>query len=199
MATVTLTGLSTGVLFADNFARATNPGPLTPWVEETGSWTVTGGMMEGSGSEGYGIVSITNSWSNYTARASIRFSTANGYGAGISGRLNPATGARYAAWVYPEGSPAGGPMVRLVKFQSWTDWSYPSSSYMSMQQATLPSVGTNWHTVQMSCQGNRIPVACDGNEVLSARGCRSQPLFQRRNRARTVCRNHVLIRSRLRT
>ena len=32
VATVTLAGLAAGVLFSDNFIRATNPGPLAPWV-----------------------------------------------------------------------------------------------------------------------------------------------------------------------
>ena len=125
VATVTLSGIAKGIVFSDNFARATNPGPLTPWLAESGAWTVTGGMLEGTGSaNAYGAVYITNSWSNCTVQASLQFSTASGYGAGISGRLNPATGARYAAWIYPENSPSGGPLVKLVKFQSWTSWSY---------------------------------------------------------------------------
>jgi Bacterial Ig domain len=175
-ATVTLTGLAAGVLFSDNFARSSNPGPLAPWLEESGSWTVSSDMMQANdSSEGYGIVYITNSWSNYTVQASIRFSTVDGYGGGISGRLNPATGARYAAWVYPEGSPASGPMIRLVKFQGWTSWSYQGSSYMPMQQTTLPSVGTNWHTLQMSFQGNQIIVAYDGTQYIQVADAESTP------------------------
>src|SRR5208337_1837309 len=176
IATVTLNGLAAGVLFADNFARAGNPGALAPWVAESGAWSVTGGMLDGMGTgTGYGAVYVTNSWSNYTAQASLRFSTVNGYGAGISGRLNPATGARYAAWIYPEGSPAGGPLMKLIKFQSWTGWSYQGSSYMPMQQATLTSVGTNWHNLQLSFEGNQIAVAYDGNQLLETADAESSP------------------------
>ncbi|SPE50826.1 hypothetical protein SBV1_1220023 [Verrucomicrobia bacterium] len=177
VATVALTGLPTGVLFSDTFTRASNPGPLTPWVAETGAWTVAGGMLEGLGGtrQGYGQVYVTNSWSNYTVQASIRFSTTSAYGGGICARLNPATGARYAVWVYPEDSAANGPLLNLVKFQSWTAWSYLGSSYVPIQKETLAGVGTNWHTLQLNCQSNRIAVYYDGNEVLNAVDAEASP------------------------
>jgi hypothetical protein len=175
-ATVTLAGIASGLLFSDNFSRATDPGPLAPWVANSGSWTVTGGMLEGaSPADGYGAVYITNSWGDYNVQASLRFPTAGSYGAGISGRLNPATGARYAAWVYPEGSPANGPIVRLIKFQGWTSWSYLGAAYTPIQQAALPGVGTNWHTLQLSFQGNQMTVSYDGNPVLSAADGEASP------------------------
>jgi VCBS repeat-containing protein len=161
--TVRLTGLAAGALFSDNFARTTLP----PWVAESGSWAVSGGMLNGDTSSGYGAAYVTNSWSNYTVQANLRFSSASAYGGGLSGRLNPATGARYAAWVYPENSAADGPLLKLVKFQGWTSWSYLGSSYMPIQQATLPGVGTNWHTLQLGFQGNQIAVSYDGNQVLN--------------------------------
>jgi hypothetical protein len=171
VATVTLTGLGAGILFSDNFARTTLP----PWVAESGTWTVTGGMLNGSAGSGYGAVYVTNSWGNYTVQGNLRFSTMDAYGGGLSGRLNPATGARYAAWVYPEGSPAYGPLLKLVKFQSWTGWSYLGSSYMPIQQATLPSVGTNWHTLQLGFQSNQITVSYDGDQLLNVVDAEASP------------------------
>ena len=176
VATVTLAGLAAGLLFSDNFLRATNPGPLTPWVAESGPWTVTGGMLqENSTTQGYGAVYVTNNWSNYTVQGSVRFSTTSAYGGGISGRLNPETGAHYAAWIYPENSPADGPILRLIKFQSWTAWSYLGAAYTPVQQVTLSSVGTNWHTLQLSCQGNLITVTYDGTQVLNTADAEASP------------------------
>ena len=36
-------------------------------------------------------------WTNYSVQAQIQFSTTNGWGGAIGGRLNPATGARYTS------------------------------------------------------------------------------------------------------
>ena len=131
-----------------------------------------GGVGAGSS---YGAVYVTNSWSNYTVRGSVRFSNSSAYGAGICARLNPATGARYAAWVYPETSPAGGPILKLIKFQSWTAWSYQGAAYTPVQQVTLSGVSTNWHTLQLSCQGYQLTVSYDGTQVLSAADAEASP------------------------
>jgi len=152
---------------------------LSPLLVKSGSWSVTGGMLEGAGTdENYASVYATNSWSNYTVQASVRFTTVSGYGGGISGRLNPATGARYGAWVYPENSPASGPIVKLVKFQGWTAWSYEGAAYTPMQEASLSSVSTNWHTLQLGFQGNQITVSYDSNVVLNATDAEASPYSQ---------------------
>ena len=46
-ATVTLSVWPVGTLFADDFTRPTDPGTLSPWVAQSGKWTVTGGLLEG--------------------------------------------------------------------------------------------------------------------------------------------------------
>src|SRR4051794_37517493 len=33
--------------FSDDFSRGTDPGPLTPWVVQSGNWTATGGVIQG--------------------------------------------------------------------------------------------------------------------------------------------------------
>src|SRR5437763_12256517 len=103
--------------FSDNFTRGTDPGPLTPWIVQSGTWTVTGGTMRGGTNtlQSYGTANITNSWANYSVQARVKFPL-GGYGGGVGGRLNPATGARYSAWVYPENSPGGSNVLKLFKF-----------------------------------------------------------------------------------
>src|SRR4051812_45381486 len=79
--------------FSDDFLRGTDPGPLTPWVVQSGVWTVTGGVLAGGTNPlfSYGFAFITNSWTDYAVQARIRLG-AGAFGAGIGGRLNPATG-----------------------------------------------------------------------------------------------------------
>jgi hypothetical protein len=160
VATVTLTDPAYGSLFYDNFARATDPGPLAPWVAQSGVWTVTGGALVGgpNGESSYGIAYVTNSWTDYAVQGQFQFA-AGAYGGGLGGRVNPATGARYTAWIYPSGN-----NLNLLKFQNWQTAPYPAAF---LAQINLPPPGTNWHTLKLAFRGNQIAVHYDGNLVVS--------------------------------
>ncbi len=167
----TLSVVPAGTLFMDSFTRSTDPGPLSPWVAQAGNWSVTGGALA-SGTNvpySYSYLYLTNVWTNYSAQAQIRLS-AGAFGGGLATRLNPATGTRYAAWIYPGGSPGGSNMLKLLKFQNWT-------GFTAVQQASLPGVGTNWHTLRLVAQGNRLAAHYDGSLVLSWTDPDAQPFL----------------------
>jgi VCBS repeat-containing protein len=175
-ATVTISMLPPGGLFADDFTRAVDPGSLSPWSVQSGNWLVSGGVLNGGTNSllGYGITYLTDLWTNYAVEARIQF-PAGVYGGGLDGRLNAATGARYAAWVYPEGSSGGSSVLRLFKFQDWTTFGYNGVQNAFMQQASLPSVGTNWHTLKLAFHGTQIAVYYDGTEMMSVTDIEAQP------------------------
>jgi hypothetical protein len=152
-----------GYLFYDNMARPTGTGCLLPWVQQLGGWAITNGVFTGTSDPNcYGDVFCTNgSWTDYTVQAQIQFSGTSPFGGGIGGRLNPATGAHYAAWVYPEGSSGGSRLLKLVKFEGWTTW-----SLTPMASVALPPVGTNWHTLTLTMQRTNLTVYMDGIQVL---------------------------------
>src|SRR3954469_13420174 len=60
--------------FSDDFSRGTDPGPLTPWVAQTGTWTVTGGVIQGGLNPlfSYGSAYVTNSWSSYSVQTRVQ-------------------------------------------------------------------------------------------------------------------------------
>jgi hypothetical protein len=149
------------VLFSDDFIRPEgSPDPLSPWVASMGTWTVAGGVMQGTGNPlqySYAYVSGTPQWTDYRVQGRIQI-PAGAFGGGLGGRVDPATGAHYGAWVYPTGSPGGSNLLKLWKFRGWTD----IGAGVPMQQVSLPVVGTGWHTLQMSFIGNRILVYYDG-------------------------------------
>jgi hypothetical protein len=153
------------LLFSDDFTRppdSTNP--LSPWVASMGTWTVTGGVLQGSGNPrqySYASISTTPQWTDYTVQGRIQI-PAGSFGGGIGGRVDPTIGAHYGAWVYPTGSPGGSNLLKLWKFLSWTDIGGGPSVGVPMQQVSLPAVGTGWHTLQMTFVGNRILVYYDG-------------------------------------
>jgi len=176
MLTVASTNVPPGQLFTDDFTRGTDPGPLTPWVSQSGTWTVSGGLLRAGINtlRTYGNLYLTNSWSNYSAQCQIRL-PAGAYGGGLGARVNRQTGAHYAAWIYPENSPGGTRLLKLIKFQTWTSWGYNGASFTSMQQVSLASVGTNWHTLQMNCTNNQITVFYDGTQMISATDTEATP------------------------
>ena len=157
-----LTLVPAGTLFFDDFTRGTDPGPLSPWIVQSGIWTVTGGVLNGGPNalQNFEFVYVPNNWTDYSVQGQVKFSTTNAWGGGIGGRLDPTTGAHYAAWVYPEGSPGGSNVLNLVKYDDWNSWRL-------MQQVSLPGVGTNWHSVKLVFQGSQITVYYDTNQVLS--------------------------------
>ena len=153
---------TSSVLFSDDFNRPTGTAnPLLPWVASMGTWTVTGGMMQGTGGTNqysYAYINPTTQWTDYTVQGSIQL-PAGSFGGGIGGRVNSATGAHYGAWVYPTGSAGGSNVLKLWKFQGWTNL----VSGVPMQQVNLPAaLGTGWHTLQMAFKGNTILVYYDG-------------------------------------
>jgi hypothetical protein len=165
-----------GQLFADDFTRATNPGPLTPWIAQAGTWTISGGTLKGGVNtlRTYADLYVTNSWTNFAVQGQVQF-PAGAYGGGIGACVNRQNGAHYAAWVYPENSPGGSRMVKLVKFQTWTSWGYNGASFTPMQQVTVASVGTNWHTVKLACSNRVVSVSYDGNVLINATDSEATP------------------------
>ena len=164
VATVSLTvSASSSLPFIDDFTRGSDPGPLAPWVSNSGNWTVTGGVLNGgpnAPSSGYGLAYVSNNWTDFALSGRVRFEE-GAFGGGLGGRLDSVTGVRYAAWVYPEGSPGGANALRLVKFTGWTDFTQLGPT------VDLAGVGTNWHDTKIAFHGSQIAVYFDTNLVLS--------------------------------
>jgi hypothetical protein len=166
-------------LFSDDFTRNTDPGPLSPWIADSGTWTVTSGTMKGgtNAADTFAFAYVTNSWTNYSVQARVRFSSTSADAGGIGGRFNPFSGGHYAAWISPEGSSTGSNVLQLLKFQYWLGYEYTNSTWQAISEVPLPSVGTNWHTLKLSFQGNQISVYYDSNLVTSATDIESNPFW----------------------
>ncbi|HXA44346.1 MAG TPA: Ig-like domain-containing protein, partial [Candidatus Angelobacter sp.] len=172
VATAAIMVVAPGELFYDNFTRPAGSGAIFPWLRESGTWNIANNLMIGTGPvNDYAYAYYQNgNWTNYSVQAQIRFSANNAASAGILGRLDPASGAHYALWVYPEESPEsssqflastnGSALLRLFKYQQWV-WPYTNMG----NAVVLPGVGVNWHTVKLTFQGSNIFAYFDGNLV----------------------------------
>ncbi|NBD34461.1 MAG: DUF2341 domain-containing protein, partial [Chloroflexi bacterium] len=138
------------VVFSDDFG----PDTIDPWVEQLGAWTVTDGLLQGSSDlTQYGYVYTDTTWSDYILEGRVRIPS-DAFGGGIGGRLNPATGAHYAAWIYPSSN-----QLSLVKFSTW---SYSET----LTTTSLPAPGADWRALKLDLQGDRIRVYYDGDLVI---------------------------------
>ena len=120
--------------------------------------------MQGTASNlsDYADAYVETNWGDYSVQAQIQI-PAGGWGAGLSGRLNPANGACYTAVLYPQGgSPlaAGSAVLQLIKFEAWKTW-----SYNPLAEVNLSGLDTNWHTLKLAFRENRIAVYYDGDQV----------------------------------
>jgi hypothetical protein len=158
-ALVSIQVTQTGGLFNDDFTRC--DGRLLPWQVCSGQWSNAGGIMQGSRSQpnNYSYCYLTNSWADYSIKAAIQF-PAGAFGGGLGGRLNPNSGAHYAAWIYPEGSQGGSNELKLVKFSSWLVCT-------QLAVTNLPGVGTTWHALELSLHGNQVSVSYDSQPMIA--------------------------------
>src|SRR5882724_10983774 len=95
----------------------------------------TGGTMQSglNPTFSYANATITSNFVNHTVQGRFKF-PAGAFGGGLAGRLNPTTGTHYGAWVYPENSPGGSNMLRLLKFQNYTTFGYLGTPFNAVAQ-----------------------------------------------------------------
>ena len=157
----TATGGTTVTLFSDDFSDSswTN----SHWTVHAGTWTVTSGLYQGvMPSSDYGHTYAGSvSWTNYTVEAMAKW-VSGGYGAQIGARLNPSTGARYAFWLYPPGSPGGPNTAKLIKYTDWSTW-----GTVPLASAATPTQDNNWHRLKMEVAGSTIKCYYDGSLIFN--------------------------------
>ena len=127
----------------------------------------------------YGYVYVTNTFTNVSVQAQVRFSTSNAWGGGIGGYLNTNTGAHYAAWLYPENSAGGGPAIRLVKFSTWTSFGYETTNFGFMGVTSVTNVGTNLHTLRLALSNQTVAGVLRRDRGHQHHGRRSDALHER--------------------
>ena len=118
--------------------------------------------MQGRARANYTYLHKPGNHGDFTIQGRMQM-RAGTFAAGIGARVNPANGAHYGLWVYPDGSAGGSNLLKIVKFSNWTTW-----SAIPLAQASLPSVGTGYHTLRATFTGPNIQVFWDGVQVINA-------------------------------
>lgn len=160
---VTATNGQSPDLYSDDFVKckgtASDPWQVAPG-SVGGTWNAVGGTMQGTGIGDYGYSHLNSIWTNYSVDAQVQL-TSGSYGGGVGSRLNPSTGAHYAAWLYP-----GANSIKLVKFTNWNTWNYNGTASTPMAQTNV-AVDNGWHPLQLICSNNFLQVFYHGTNVLT--------------------------------
>jgi len=77
--------------------------------------------------------------------------------------LNPATGAHYAAWVYPENSVGGGPSLKLIQFEGWPEMERRADAIGESSRSGTKKA----HLVAMTFSGANISISFDGAQMIN--------------------------------
>jgi hypothetical protein len=146
-------------LFCDYFIQTNQAPPAAPWTTHSGTCSVQGDelCLGATSLYSYGSAYIATNWTDFSVQAHVKFPEI-AYGAGLGGRLDEATGARYAVWVYPEHSIGKSNLLRVVKFSNWGTWTL-------LKEVPLAAVGTNSHVLKLCFFGDRIRASFDDQVV----------------------------------
>jgi len=151
--------LQVGALaFSDNFSAGAGNWTISPLGNAAG-WSVANSTYSFNGQGPSQAYAGNPSWTDYAFSLDYQLSSLNNYPGGIRGRVNPATGAGYAAWIYP----ATG-LLRLWRVGQWnidTD-----STLTLLGQPTPIAIDLNPHNVTLSFQGTQISVYLDNTLVI---------------------------------
>jgi len=124
------------------------------------NWSLSNGMLSYSGGGATQIYAGNGTWTNYTVQASIMLSNLIDFPGGIRGYVNPATGAAYAAWVYP----AQG----VVKIWRTSTWNINTSPVLLGTSAPLAMNTSSWHTLALTLGGGQVVASFDGAVAVRA-------------------------------
>ncbi len=92
--------------------------------------------------------------------ADITLANLSNYPGGIRGRVNLATGASYAVWLYPAD--------HTIKLFRTTAWNIDTAGLTLLGQSAPIALDTTRHTVRLQFTGNQIMVYYDTALVISA-------------------------------
>lgn len=157
--TITVSLSVTNLLLFSNFSDGTMNGWAFSPLGFASNWSVANGALQYSGGGHTQVFAGNSSWTDYTLNVAVKLATLNDYPGGIRGRLNPATGAGYAVWLYPHEG-----LIKLFRNTAWNI----DTGLVLIAQGSASFDSTSSHNVQLSFKGSQISVLYDGRTVITA-------------------------------
>jgi hypothetical protein len=148
-------------LFSDDFG----PKPLAAWTPsplgQAAHWSAASGAAAWDGSGHTQLWAGSAQWTDYTVAATFQLANGSNYPGGLRGRVDPATGAGYAAWLYP-----GDGVIKLFRA---TAWHIDTPGLTLLAQASVGNLSASApHTLALTFSGSQIAVSFDGTTAIQA-------------------------------
>jgi len=144
---------------AENFSDLGDGWIVSPMGNAAG-WSASNGVYTYNGSGLSQTCAGNTAWSNYVFDSNIQLSSLGNWPGGVRGRVNPATGAGYAVWLYP----ASG----LIVLYRDAVWNINDSSLTLLGSAALSYNTTASHDLTLAFSGSQITVSWDGKVLITA-------------------------------
>ncbi|HET6840955.1 MAG TPA: N,N-dimethylformamidase beta subunit family domain-containing protein [Candidatus Angelobacter sp.] len=150
--------LSVGnLLFSDDFSSGSASNWTISPLGNAAGWSVVNGAYNYDGAGETQAWAGDPAWTDYNVGVDFTLAAAQDYPGGIRGRVNPATGASYAVWIYPtEG---------ILKLFSVGQWSI-DAGFTLLAQSTPVTMNAQKHNIVLSFNGPVIRVCLDGVQVI---------------------------------
>jgi hypothetical protein len=147
-------------LFSDDFG----PKPLASWTPSplglAGHWDGSAGTAAYDGGGHTQLWAGSGTWTDYTLEGKFVLANGSNYPGGLRGRVDPATGAGYAAWIYP-----GDGVIKLFRAVAWN---IDTSGLTLLAQASVGTIAPSTvHTLALTFSGDQISVVFNGTPVIS--------------------------------
>jgi hypothetical protein len=155
--TIPVTLTLQGILLSDNFSSGSMEGLAVSPLGLASNWSVSPGILRYNGNGPTQLYAGNAAWTDYNYQVTFQLSSLADYPGGIRARINPATGAGYALWFYPN--------EKIVKLFRNVAWNIDSGVTLLGQAAV--SFDTAAHTVSLSFQGSQIQVFYDNAPLVS--------------------------------
>jgi hypothetical protein len=143
---------------SENFANLAAGWIISPMGNANG-WSVSNGVYTYSGIGLSQSCTGNGNWTDYTFDTNIKLSNLSNWPGGVRARVNPATGAGYAVWLYP-----GSNLAILYKVGVWN---INDSSLTQLAQASLSFDTTATHDLKVAFVGSQISVFWDGRLLMN--------------------------------
>ena len=148
-----------GALFGDDFRGGT----LANWTASPlgllANWDASSLFAHYNGGGHTQLWAGSAAWTDYKVEAKVRLASASDYPGGLRGRVNPATGESYAAWIYPaEG---------VIKLFRAAAWNIDTAGLELLAQASVGTIAPDvWHTLAITFQGSSLTVTWNGSAAI---------------------------------
>ena len=156
--TIPVTLSVAGLLASSNFDDGTMQGWAISPLGLAQNWSVSNGSLGYNGGGHTQVYAGDASWTDYDLFTDVKLATLADYPGGIRGRVNPATGASYALWLYPNEK-----IVRLYRTVTWNI----DAGFTLLGQASFAFDTTNFHTLKLSFKGSTIQAFIDGISLIA--------------------------------